>query len=507
MKLRQLFREKVSFEKRKKLKKFLKYKGDISYQKNVKPYIKGFLDGQKKDIENNKIIIESLHGKEVSGHLFALASKLNEYTNYCVFIVAKDTDRAENLLNNYHLKNITVVKHMSYEYGLYLATSQILINDNTFYPFFSKREGQKYYNLWHGTPLKTLGKDIEGEFLDFGNVTRNFMMSDGLYLPNEYSVEKLLGSLDLDGVLKTNVFIAPSPRNSLLFDKNRSERIKKELSLKNKKIYIYMPTWRGNKKDNSINFTEENILTSLEKKLPNDVVVFYKLHSMVTKNFQFEGNKVRPFPDTYDIYDFMSAVDGLITDYSSIMYDFASQNKKIILFNYDYDEYLSSRGMYENINDYPFYITDNINELVDYINKEDPVEYSNFTDKFCPKDSINGSQEIIEHIVFNKDSENIQKFNNYNMKPNVYMFVGPMWDTGITTALKNLLKNIDTSKRNYILCFERKAINKLGEENIRSLPSSVKIYPIEGIRILTADEKNYIKNMKLREIPQVFQII
>src|SRR5699024_12026079 len=68
--------------------------------------------------------------------------------------------------------------------------------------------------------------------------------------------------------------------------------------------------------------------------------------------------------------------------------------RSIILFNYDYDEYLSSRGMYENINDYPFYITDNINELVDYINKEDPVEYSNFTDKFCPKDSINGSQEI-----------------------------------------------------------------------------------------------------------------
>lgn len=497
MKLRQLFREKVSFDKRKKLKKILKYKGDMTYQTNVKPYIKGFLDGQKKEVENNKILIESLHGKDVSGHLFALASKLNSYTNYSVFVVAKDTVRAENLLNNYSLKNIKVVKHMSYEYGLYLATSQILINDNTFYPFFSKRERQKYYNLWHGTPLKTLGKDIEGEFLDFGNVTRNFMMSDGLYLPNEYSVEKLLGSLDLDGVLKTNVFVAPSPRNSLLFDKNRSERIKKDLSLKNKKIYIYMPTWRGNKKDNNINFTEENILTSLEKKLPNDVVVFYKLHSMVTKNFQFEGNRIRPVPDMYDIYDFMSAADGLITDYSSIMYDFASQNKKIILFNYDYDEYLSMRGMYENINDYPFYTTDNINKLVDYINKEELVEYSNFNDKFSPKDSINGSQEIVEHILFSKDSENIQQFDNYNMKPNVYMFVGPMWDTGITAALKNLLKNIDTTKRNYILCFERKAINKLGEENLRSLPSSVKIYPIEGIRILTADEKKLHKKYEM----------
>ena len=65
--------------------------------------LKGFRR-PKIEIDNNKIIIESLHGKDISGHLFALASKLNNYTNYSVFIVAKDTVRAENLLNNYSLK-------------------------------------------------------------------------------------------------------------------------------------------------------------------------------------------------------------------------------------------------------------------------------------------------------------------------------------------------------------------------------------------------------------------
>ena len=74
------------------------------------------------------------------------------------------------------------------------------------------------------------------------------MISDGLYLPNKYSAERLLGSLDLDGVLKTNVFIAPSPRNSLLFDKNRSEIIKRRTKFKNKKVYVYMPTWRETKR-------------------------------------------------------------------------------------------------------------------------------------------------------------------------------------------------------------------------------------------------------------------
>ena len=165
----------------------------------------------------------------------------------------------------------------------------MLINDNTFYPFFSK-EKDKNIIIYGMEPLKTLGKDIEGEFLDFGNVARNFMISDGLYLPNKYSAERLLGSLDLDGVLKTNVFIAPSPRNSLLFDKNRSEIIKEELSLKIKGLCLYADMERK-QKDDSVNFTEENILTSLEKKLPDDVVVFYKLHSMVTKVFSLKEIK------------------------------------------------------------------------------------------------------------------------------------------------------------------------------------------------------------------------
>lgn len=490
---RKIFREKVSLENRQKLKKVLRYEGETNQQLSGKPYINGFLNGQNEDIVPNQILIESLHGKDINGHLFSLVKTLNKYDQFKVFIVTNDEDKAQKLLENYGLLNISIIKHMTYEYGFKLATSKILINDNTFYPFFSKRDEQEYHQFWHGTPLKTLGKDIEGEFLDFGNVARNFMMTDRIYLPNEYSVNTVLGSNDLVDVLKSNVYIAPSPRNSLLFDTERSEIIRKKLDLQNKKVYIYMPTWRGHKKDKNINFTEENILTSLEKKLPDDVIVFYKLHSMISKNFVFNGDKVKPFPESFELYDFMSAVDGLITDYSSIMYDFASQNKRIILFTYDYQEYLSTRGTYDDIKDYPFDTTDDINQVIDIIKRNDPIDYSLFNKQFTSNDTLNGVNEIIEHILFNKQSSNINEYKIHNNKPNVYMFVGPLWDTGITAALKNLLKNIDTTKRNYILCFERKAISKESQENLLSLPSDVKIYPIEGIRILTPTEKELHK--------------
>src|SRR5699024_3076896 len=71
-KLRTMFREKISNEKREKLKKFLKYEGNTHYQRPNKPYINGFLDGQNKEVIKKQILIESLHGKDINGHLFAL---------------------------------------------------------------------------------------------------------------------------------------------------------------------------------------------------------------------------------------------------------------------------------------------------------------------------------------------------------------------------------------------------------------------------------------------------
>lgn len=423
-KLRRLFRENISLENRRKLKKIFRYKGssEDTYKGN-KQYTQGFLAGQRKDIIANQILIESLHGKNLDGHLFALIKELNKFEGYTTYIVAKNIAEAKELLSSYELQRIRIVEHLSYEYGLLLSTSKILINDNTFYPFFSKRKEQKYYNLWHGTPLKTLGKNIEGEFTSFGNVTRNFMMTDSVYLPNEFSVHNVLGSIELEGVLKSNVYISPSPRNSLLFNKKRGEHIRKELGLGDKTIYIYMPTWRGKKTDKEVDFSEKGILLELEQNLPDNVVVFYKLHSMITSKLDFTGLKVKPYPASYELYDFMSMVDGLITDYSSIMYDFASQNKPVILFTYDYEGYINSRGLNENIEDYPFEKADNMQELVEVLSDCKNVDYTQFAKEFCQKDSINGTREILAHILDGKTTPTIEKFDYYNGKPNVYMFI------------------------------------------------------------------------------------
>lgn len=515
-KFRKLFREKVSLEKREKLKKVLKYKGSVHY---TKPYLKGFLEGQNEKINNNAILLESLHGKSIDGHIFAIAKELNT-RKIDTYVVTKYPEKLKVLLHSYGINKVNIIEHLSYDYGYLLATSKVLINDNTFYPFFSKRNDQKYYNFWHGTPLKTLGKHIEGEYIQFGNISRNFMMADSLFLSNEYTIDKLLKSLDLDDVLKSDVYLSPSPRNSNLFNKDRGNEIKQDLNLENKKVFIYMPTWRGSKNDKDIDFNESNVLTTLEQNLPDNIIVFYKLHSMVSNKFKFSGKKIKPFPKKYELYDFLSMVDGLITDYSSIMYDFASQNKKTILFTYDIEEYSKSRGLYEDPRNYPFEIVTNINSLMESIIDNADVDYTNFIKEYTPLDSIDGTKKVVDFLLNENENESIIKYPVYNNKPNVYMFAGPLWDTGITAALKNLLQNVNLENRNYIILFEKNALNSNSVENLKLLPSNVKIYPIEGIRILSSDEKalhtqyaiegnsagfsDKLKDIQYREISRIF---
>ena len=77
---------------------------------------------------------------------------------------------------------------------------------------------------------------------------------------------------------------------------------------------------------------------------------------MVWKIFRY--HHILPFPASWDTYEGLSVCDTLITDYSSVFYDYANSGKKIILFAYDRKEYESSRGMYETIDSYPFDYTE-----------------------------------------------------------------------------------------------------------------------------------------------------
>ncbi|WP_207767829.1 CDP-glycerol glycerophosphotransferase family protein [Heyndrickxia camelliae] len=476
---------------------FKKYKKIKESQKHILAYRRG-LD---KKIKRNTILFESLHGKSIDGHIFHLIMDISKrYRNLKVYVVVRDIDFNQKKINNYNLTNVKLVKHLSGEYGKLLATCEILINDNTFYSFYNKRKGQKYFNIWHGTPLKTLGKDME-DILSFSNVQRNFLISDGIIVNNDYTKDILINSHNINKIYNGRVVVGPSPRNSILFDVTAKEKIIESFGWQGKKIVMYMPTWRGT--INQVRNDEEKIINDLlylSNNMEQNTILIFKTHTMQQNIDISKLNNIYAFPEHFELYHFLSCVDVLITDYSSIMYDFLNTNKKIILYTYDKEEYISTRGIYEDIDKYPFKQVSNVEDLAKEINKGNKlIDYSYMKSKFCNYDSVNGARVIVDYIINEQVNDLIKEYKIRNEKENVFIFCGSLWDNGITTALFNTINSIDTSKRNYVLIFAKNKISHEHYYKIKNLPQDVLYYPIPGISINNLLERFLHKQYMLSE--------
>lgn len=456
---------------RKKIENYRKNKGKFNYIESRR----------RKKIKKDYFVLESTHGASVGGHIFYLIEEIQrEVPNSKIFIVSKNPEKHKNFLESKGFKNFTIIKHLSVEYYHLLAISEYLINDTTFYPFFSKRKGQKYYIIWHGTPLKNMGKDMK-DLLSVSNVQRNFYMADKIIVSNEYTKEILINSHNLKNVYKGKMVVGPSPRNSVFYNELIRKEIREKLNLSDKKIVAYMPTWRGRvgKVEKSTNV--EQMLKYLDKYLDENTILYVKLHDFERNTIKAEFDNIHFFPEEYETYEFLTATDLLITDYSSVMYDYLNLNKPVVLYAYDKEDYIENRGMYENIESYPFELASNLEELEHAINSSgNDFNYKDLNNKFISSDCKLGANKVIKNIIDNYIDDSIIEHNVHNGKETVAILSGGFWNNGVTTALINTLENIDTTKRNYICFFEKSKIKPEHYYRLLNLPENVLFYPTTG---------------------------
>ena len=96
---------------------------------------------------------------------------------------------------------------------------------------FIKKEGQIYLNVWHGTPLKCMGRDNVDERYSMGNVMRNLLMSDYLLYPNRFMEEKMTGAYMLQNLYQGEIIHDSYPRNEIFFHREQGEKLKKEFEV------------------------------------------------------------------------------------------------------------------------------------------------------------------------------------------------------------------------------------------------------------------------------------
>ncbi len=452
---------------------------------------------EKLSIKDHVILLESQQGKEFGGNMYYLIKELLNDTQYDAFdiymaVQKEKIEEAQQFYQSRGLQKVKFVKSNSCAYFKLMASAKYLMNDNTFLPFFIKKEGQVYLNTWHGTPLKSLGKKINNDLHNIGNTQKNFVASDYLLYPNEYTKDHMIEDYMINNLCTNTYLLEGYPRNTAFFDDELKNQIKQEYHLNNKKVIAYMPTWRGTLSNKSNPIVQANInyiLEEFENNLKDDQILYVNLHPIESSSVDFSiYKKIKPFPKKYETYEFLNVIDVLVTDYSSVFFDFLNTRSKIILYVYDHEDYLSSRGLYRGLDTLPFPIVETMDEVLKEINKPKEYDDSSLVEEFCKYDCKDASNHILERVLFGNKENIVEGKITDNKKENVFIFAGRLANNGITTSLKNLLNNVDTNEKNYYLLFNANAVKK-NLDTLREFSDVVNYYSIKGIMNLNICKK------------------
>lgn len=322
-------------------------------------------------VNPKRILMESFHGKSISDSSYAVLQEMIRQGiagDYEIYYASDNPQRDTPIVENNHLP-IKLVDVESRRYAYVLATSKYLLNNSSFPLWFIRRPEQVYVQTWHGTPLKTLGKEMRLGIESMVNVQHNFLQANWLTFPNDFTRDVIMRDYNLDQLYTGKVAMVGYPRNAV-FLQGGSDEVRAANDLDGYTCFAYMPTWRGTS-NHSVDVSgyarEVNkTLKKLDAALADDQKLFVNFHTMVAKQIKLGSYEhIFPFPADVGTYDFLVHMDALITDYSSVMFDYALTGKPVILFTYDKEQYLSDRGMYFSIDELPFVQVSTTAELCD----------------------------------------------------------------------------------------------------------------------------------------------
>jgi len=281
---------------------------------------------RKKIVFLNKSFI-STNNKAL--YIYCIENKLD------VMLIIDNDDQYNILKEN----NLPVVKLNSLKSFFYLASAKIVIQDqgnsNYLLPFLSAK--QKTMQIWHGIPLKRMNL-LVGHVYDYFVGTSKYV--------NDTSLSAVIQAKEYTdyGYPRNDLLLKEHTKLDMLFcDEELYKLSKKE------KTIVYMPTHR----ESSSSIESEKNLVPIDFKLLNKKMqqlnsyFIVKFHPFVMQFYEDiknsnEYSNIKFHSIQGDIYPLLKYTDILITDYSSIYFDFLFLDKPIIFFDYDYKEYSSN---------------------------------------------------------------------------------------------------------------------------------------------------------------------
>ena len=290
-----------------------------------------------------------------------------EYADYRFIWLFDHPEKYQHLMEH---PNTIVVKNGSSQCEKYLHQAKYWIFNFRAYDHWIPKKSQVYVQCWHGTPLKRLGYDITNSDNAMNSVKeiREKYRTDALrfsYIlsPCRFVTETFASAWNLKKTGKEAAILETGyPRNDFLNDFSQEDvlRIRENIGLKDetRKIILYAPTWRDNQYDSKKGYVYDNPVdfAYLREQLGKDYVILFRAHYLVADQFDFEQYKdfvldVSKYDDINELY---VVSDLLITDYSSVFFDYAILKRPMLFYMYDMEAYRDEmRGFYLDIHDLP----------------------------------------------------------------------------------------------------------------------------------------------------------
>ncbi|HHU6749909.1 TPA: CDP-glycerol glycerophosphotransferase family protein [Staphylococcus pseudintermedius] len=484
------------------------------YQKKVNQYAQLY---HSTSIKPHQILYQVRDGKSLTDSPYAIFLGLNAneaFSNYHHIWVIDQPDTLTFYQEKFKaFQNVSFVIKESNAYLKALTESKFLINNATFPAYFTKKPQQIYINTWHGTPLKHMGFDVKNNLKGSQNTMKNFLASDYMLSPNAHTTHIFKHAFKLEGLYNGEILEIGYPRIDLTINTSANEARKylsEHLNVKQGPILLYCPTWRGtdvNHPEDSLSNVYEEIQL-LKQSLPYQILV--KVHPFIYSQAH-EMQELKPYlvPDFLDTNQLMPAVDLMITDYSSIFFDFLVTDQPIVFYVPDLDKYQNERGVYIAPSALPGPVADNIQDVITLISNESyknadiQEKYAKFKRDFVSYENGAVTERLIESVFLNQHDTSPKNV-SHHQKEKILLYPGGMKHNGITTSVINLLSNIDYDK--YDVTVFTNNTNSVEQLNhLQSLNDNVRIVLRRGPMIATFKELYQNEFIRQRGVYQFFE--
>lgn len=247
---------------------------------------------------------------------------------------------------------------------IHIKTSKVVIIDgNNMVISNLKKSETTIVQIWHASAaLKKFGQDYKRKF--------PITQCDYMITASSKFVDIMSSAFNIE---RERVLPLGYIDSGVLFDENIVNKYRKEMydkypQLQNKKIVLYAPTFRGDaiydKKSLSVD------LKKISESLGQDYVLLYKMHPILCKDQMGEHHNLYNM-NNINIYKLFSITDILVSDFSSIIMDFAIMEKPLLLYTPDLEEYKKERGLYIDYDKFaPGTIVYNEEQLINEIKKQ-----------------------------------------------------------------------------------------------------------------------------------------